>query len=128
MGTIGRHQSAAGTLNANGISNLFASQHNIAAALPSDFGGLLRGTGLLNSLGDAGRTATAAGGEAVRTATSAARAVGQTGQRAVDTAAAASSNWLYWLVPLAAAAALLVYFAVNKSLTTSQTCVRRSMA
>jgi Bacterial protein of unknown function (DUF937) len=152
MGTIGRHQSAAGTLNANGISNLFASQkHSIAAALPSGFGSLLSGTGLLNSLGDAGRTATAAGSEAVRTA-SAARAVGQTGQRAADTAAATSSNWLYWLVPLAAAAALLVYFAVGpteqvvqqgmnqvqnapapgvdigKSLTTSQTCVRRSMA
>jgi hypothetical protein len=42
----------------------------------------------------------------MRTATS-------TGQRAADTAAAASSNWLYWLVPLAAAAALLVYFAVR---------------
>jgi len=114
MGTIGRHQSAAGTLNANGISNLFASQKdNIAAALPSGFGSLLSGTGLLNSLGDAARTATAAGSEAMRTATSAARAVGQTGQRAADTAAAASSNWLYWLVPLAAAAALLVYFAVR---------------
>jgi hypothetical protein len=107
MGTIGRHQSAAGTLNANGISNLFASQKdNIAAALPSGFGSLLSGTGLLNSLGDAARTATAAGSEAMRTATS-------TGQRAADTAAAASSNWLYWLVPLAAAAALLVYFAVR---------------
>src|SRR6516225_2470520 len=90
MGTIGRHQSAAGTLNANGISNLFASQKdNIAAALPSGFGSLLSGT------------------------TSAARAVGQTGQRAADTAAATSSNWLYWLVPIAAVAALLVYFAVR---------------
>src|SRR6516162_7187286 len=55
MGTIGRHQSAAGTLNANGISNLFASQKdNIAAALPSGFGSLLSGRGLLNSLGGAG--------------------------------------------------------------------------
>jgi len=112
MGTIGKHQSAAGALDANGMANLFASQKdNIAAALPSGFGSLLSGTGLLNSLGDAARTTTAAASEATRAATSAARAVGQTGQRAAG--AAASSNWLYWLIPLAAAAALLVYFAVR---------------
>jgi hypothetical protein len=111
MGTIGKHQSAGHALNADGISNLFASQKdNIAAALPSGFGSLLSGTGLLNSLGDAGRTATAVGSEAMRTASSAARAVGQSGQRA---AAATSSNWLYWLVPIAAAAALLIYFAIR---------------
>jgi hypothetical protein len=112
MGTIGQHQSAARALDAKGIANLFASQKdNIAAALPSGFGSLLSGTGLLNSLGDAARTATAAGSEATRTATSAARAVGQSGQRAAG--AATSSNWLYWLIPIAAAAALLVYFAVR---------------
>jgi hypothetical protein len=114
MGTIGQHQSAAGALDANGIAKLFAGQKdNIAAALPSGFGSLLSGTGLLSSLGDAARTATAAGSEATRAATSAARAVGQTGQRAAGAAAAASSNWLYWLVPIAVAAALLVYFAVR---------------
>ena len=113
MGTIGKHQSAAGALDANGMANLFASQKdNIAAALPSGFGSLLSGTGLLNSLGDAARTATARGSEATRAATSAARAVGETSQR-VASRAAASSNWLYWLVPLAAAAALLLYFAVR---------------
>src|SRR5215469_1406507 len=114
MGTIGKHQSAAGALDANGIANLFAGQKdNIAAAFPSGFGSLLSGTGLLNSLGDAARTATAAGSEATRATTAAARAVGQTGQRAADAAAATSSNWLYWLIPIAAAAALLVYFAVR---------------
>ena len=114
MDTIGQHQTAAGALNANGIANLFASQKdNIAAALPSGFGNLLSGTGLLNSLGDAARTATAAGSEAARAATSAARTVSQSGQRAASTAAATSSNWLYWLVPIAAAAALLLYFAVR---------------
>jgi hypothetical protein len=113
MGTIGRHQSAAGALDANGITNLFASQKdNIAAAFPSGFGNLLGGTGLLNSLGDAERTATAAGSEATRAASSMARAVGESGQRAARSAAT-SSNWLYWLVPLAAAAALLIYFAVR---------------
>jgi hypothetical protein len=114
IGTIGRHQSAGRALDANGIANLFASQKdNIAAALPSGFGSLLSGTGLLNSLGDAARTATAAGSEATQAATSAARAVGQSGQRAADAAAAASSNWLYWLIPIAAAAALLIYFTVR---------------
>ena len=66
----------------------------------------------MSSLGDAARTATAAGSEATRTATSAARAVGDTGQRAAS-AAAASSNWLYWLVPIAAAVALAVFFAAR---------------
>jgi hypothetical protein len=112
MGTICQHQSAAGGLDAKGIANLFASQKdNIAAALPSGFGSLLSGTGLLNSLGDAARTATAAGSEATRAATSAARAVGQTGQRAAG--AAASSNWFYWLAAIAAAAVLIAYFAVR---------------
>jgi hypothetical protein len=114
MGTIGQHQSAAGALDANSIARLFAGQKdNIAAALPSGFGSLLSGTGLLNSLGDAARTATAAGSEATRAATSAARAVGQTGQRAVGAAPAASSNWFYWLAAIAGAAVLLAYFAVR---------------
>jgi len=103
MGTIGQHQSAARALDANGIANLFASQKdNIAAALPSGFDKLLSGTGLLNSLG-----------EATRTATSVARGVGDTGQRTASAAIARSSNWLYWLVPIAAAAAFLIYFAVR---------------
>jgi hypothetical protein len=114
MGIIGQHQSASRALNANGIANLFASQkNNIASALPSGFGSLLSGTGLLNSLGDAARTATATGSEAARAATSAARTVSQSGQRAAGAVTATSSNWLYWLLPIAAAAALLVYFAVR---------------
>jgi hypothetical protein len=44
MGAIAEHQSAAGSLDANGIANLFATQKdNIAAALPSGFGSLLSG-------------------------------------------------------------------------------------
>jgi Bacterial protein of unknown function (DUF937) len=44
MGTIAKHQSATGSLDANGIANLFASQKdNIAAALPSGFRSLLSG-------------------------------------------------------------------------------------
>jgi len=109
MGTIAQHQGTTHGLDANSIAKLFASQKdNIAAALPSSMSNLLSGTGLLNSLGDAARTATAAGSEAMREA-SATRLVGAARQRGADT----SSNWLYWLLPLAAAAALLIYFAVR---------------
>ena len=112
IGIIGKHQGAAGGLDAKGIANLFASQKdNIAAALPSGLGSLLSGTGLLNSLGDAARTATAAGSEAMREA-SATRLVDAARQRGAG-AASAPSNWLYWLLPLAAAAALLIYFAAR---------------
>jgi len=111
IGIIGKHQGAAGGLDAKGIANLFASQKdNIAAALPSGLGSLLSGTGLLNSLGDAARTATAAGSEAMREA-SATRLVDAARQRGAT--ASTSSNWLYWLLPLAAAAALLIYFAAR---------------
>ena len=112
IGIIGKHQGAAGGLDAKGIANLFASQKdNIAAALPSGLGSLLSGTGLLNSLGDAARTATAAGSEAMREA-SATRLVDAARQRGAG-AASAPSNWLYWLLTLAAAAALLIYFAAR---------------
>src|SRR5499427_4538456 len=78
----------------------------IAAALPAGFANLLGGTGLLDSLGGAARAATAATGQTARVTTSAARAIGDTGQRA----AAVSFNWLYWLIPLLAIVALLIYF------------------
>jgi hypothetical protein len=116
MGTIAQHQGPAHGLNANSIANLFASQkENIANALPSGLSSLLIGTGLLNSLGDAARSATAAGSETMREA-SAARLVDAARQRD----AAASSNWLYWLVPLGAAAALLIYFAVRPTQEVAQ--------
>jgi uncharacterized protein DUF937 len=111
MGTIAKHPGTYG-LDANGIASLFASQtDNIAAALPSGFGSLLSGTGLLSLLGDAARTATAAGSAARREA-SASRLVNAARQRS-DGAPAAQSNWLYWLLPIAVAAALLIYFAVR---------------
>ena len=82
MGTIAQQQGA-NSLNASGIASLLASQKdNIATALPSGFGNLLGGTGLLDLLGGAARTATGAGGEAARAATTAARTVGDTGRRA----------------------------------------------
>ena len=119
MGTIAKHQGATGSLDANGIVHLFASQKdNIADALPSGLSSLLSGTGLLNSLGDAARTATAAGSEAMREA-SATRLVDAARQRGAGSASA-PSNWLYWLLPLAAAAALLIYFAVRPTQEVAQ--------
>jgi len=68
MGTIAKHQGTR-SLDANGIAKLFASQKdNIADALPSSLGIMLSGTGLLNSLSGASRTATTASNEAMRVA------------------------------------------------------------
>src|SRR6516225_1856959 len=98
MGTIGQQQGTR-SLDAGAITSLLSSQKdNIVAALPAGFANLLGGTGLLDSLGGAAQTA--------RVTTSAARAIGDTGQRA----AAVSLNWLYWLIPLLAIVALLIYF------------------
>ena len=81
MGTVAQQQGARG-LDASGITNLFASQKdNIAAALPADFGRLLGGTDLLNSLGGAARSAASAGTQATRATAAAASAVGNAGQR-----------------------------------------------
>ena len=103
MGTIGQQQGTR-SLDAGGIASLLSSQKdNIAAALPAGFANLLEGSGLLGSLGGAARTATA--GQTARVTTSAARAIGDTGQRA----AAVSLNWLYWLIPLLAILAVLIY-------------------
>jgi hypothetical protein len=105
MGTIGQQQGTR-SLDAGGIASLLSSQKdNIAAALPAGFANLLGGTGLLDSLGGAARTATAAAGQTARATTSAARAIGDTGQRA----ASVSRNWLYWLIPLLAILAVLIY-------------------
>src|SRR5262245_51918049 len=104
MGTIGQQQGTR-SLDAGGIASLLSSQKdNIVAALPAGFANLLGGTGLLDSLGGAARTATAAAGHAARVATPAARAVGDTGRRA-----AVSLNWLYWFIPLLAILAVLIY-------------------
>jgi hypothetical protein len=109
LGTIGQQRQQGRSLDAGGITDLLASQKdNIAAALPTGFSNLLGGTGLLDALGGAARTATAAGSEAARVANSAARAVVDTGRQAAG--ATASRNWLYWLIPIAAIAALLIYF------------------
>jgi Bacterial protein of unknown function (DUF937) len=111
MGTIAQQQSPRG-LDASSIASLFASQKdNIAAALPADFGKLLSGTDLLNSLGGAARSA---GTQATRAAGAAANVAGNVSQRA-GAATSTSYNWLYWLIPIVAIAALLLYFLAKPS-------------
>jgi Bacterial protein of unknown function (DUF937) len=106
MGTIAQQQSPRG-MDASSIVSLFASQKdNIAAALPADFGKLLSGTDLLSSLGGAARSA---GTQATRAAGAAANVAGNVTQRA-GAATSTSYNWLYWLIPIVAIAALLLYF------------------
>ena len=114
MGAIAQHQGTRRGLDANAIANLFVSQKdNIAAALPSGFASLLGGTNLLNSLADAARTTTAAGGEATREA-SATRLVATARQHSTG-AASAWSNWRYWLLAIAVvAASVVIYFAATK--------------
>jgi hypothetical protein len=110
MGTIAQQQGPR-SLNAGSIADLLASQKDsIDAALPAGFGNLLGGTGLLDSLGGAARTATAAGRQTAQDATAAARAVGASGQRAAGAAASPSRNWLYWLIPLLAIVAFGIYW------------------
>jgi hypothetical protein len=109
LGAI-RQQQGTARLDPGKVAGLLASQtDNIAAALPSGLSKLLVGTGLLDSLGDAARTATAATEDAAR-ASASVRTVGGTARRAAGAAASASNKWLYWLIPAAAAAALLIYF------------------
>ena len=124
MGTIGKHIGAR-NLDANSLASFFGAQKDqIAQALPSGFGNLLSGTGLLNSLGDAARKAAAAAGEASTVAaaasdqaahytSSAARTVSTTGQRGAEAATSAVPTWLYWLVPVVVLAGVLWYL-LNK--------------
>src|SRR6516162_7530958 len=77
LGTITQQQGTT-RLDPGKIASFLASQKdNIAAALPSGLSTHLAGTGLLDSLGGAARTAAAATGEAARASASAARGAGQ---------------------------------------------------
>jgi len=109
MGAIGQQQGSRG-LDASSITNLLTSQKdNIAAAIPSGFGRLLGGTGLLDSLGDTAKRAAMAGGETTRAAAaSVARTLDDTRRSAAE-AASGSTNWLLWAIPAIAIAALLLY-------------------
>jgi hypothetical protein len=110
LGTVAQQQRQSG-LDANGLSSLLSSQKdNIVAAMPSGFGNLLGGTGVLDSLGDAWRGATAAASAgASRFATSANEATADARRAAQYTARdtrASSSGWLPWALGLLVLAGL----------------------
>jgi hypothetical protein len=116
MGTIA-NQPGGRDIDGRGIANFLASQKDsIVSALPSGFSSLLGGTGLLDSLGGAARTAASVGAQTFRTAASTAST---TAPRTIDTtagvvrrtaeAAPSGLSWLYWAIPAAALAALLIY-------------------
>ena len=109
MGAIAQQQGPRG-LDGNSIAGLLASQKdNIAGALPSGFGRLLGGTGLFNTIDDATRRTAAAGAEATRAAAaSVSRTIDDT-RRSAAPAASAGTNWLLWIIPALAIAALLIW-------------------
>jgi hypothetical protein len=138
LGTISK-QLGTSRLNAPSLTRLLASQKdNIAAALPSGFTDLLRGTGLLGALSGAAGTVSAAanqasmaaanatdGGsraatvvtdQASRADTTATRAESDAGAGADSLAAPGSFIWLYWIIPALILAALIAwFFASNRS-------------
>ena len=127
MGAIAQQQGPR-ALDGGSIAGLLASQKdNIAAALPSGFGKLLGGTGLLDALGDTARRTAAAGGEATRAAAaSMTRTIDDT-RRSAAAAAPATTNWLLWAIPALAIAALLFWLfarpaeqVVQQGVTTAQ--------
>ena len=127
MGAIAQQQGPR-ALDGGSIAGLLAGQKdNIAAALPSGFGKLLGGTGLLDALGDTARRTAAAGGEATRAAAaSMTRTIDDT-RRSAAAAAPATTNWLLWAIPALAIAALLFWLfgrpaeqVVQQGVTTAQ--------
>lgn len=107
MGTVAQQQ---GSLSPSGMASLLASQkNNIAAALPSGFSNMLSGTGLLDSLGGAARSAAGAANQAAQHAGSAAYTARNASQRSVAGVGSSAASWL-WLIPAAAIVAGLVYW------------------
>jgi hypothetical protein len=112
LGGVAQQQRQSG-LDANGLASFLGSQKdNIAAAMPSGFGNMLGGTGLLDSLGDAWRSTTASASAAAgRFASSAGEATADV-RRAAQYATArdaprqASAGWLPWALGLLVLAGL----------------------
>ena len=104
MGELGKQQKESG-LDAAGLTKLLTSQKdNVASAMPSGFGSLLSGSGLLDSLGSAASSGAAA---AQRTAAQAAHAA----ESAVEKASS-GMRWL-WPVLILAAIALAAWYLLN---------------
>jgi Bacterial protein of unknown function (DUF937) len=110
LSTISKQQGAS-SLNASSLTNLLAAQKdNIAAALPSGFVDLLRGTGLLGAFGGAADKISAAADQASRATATATRAESDARARTDARAAPGSFNWLYWIIPALILAGLIAWF------------------
>lgn len=112
LGMIGK-QAGPGGMDASGIVSLLTSQKdNIAKALPSGFGDMLKGTGLFDSLGGVTGAASAAADQTRRAAASATASASRYATAATrDTSG--GMRWLYWLIPLLVILGLLWYFLGN---------------
>ena len=106
LGSVAQQQRQSG-LDADGLSSFLTSQSdNIVAAMPSGFGNMLSGTGLMESLGDAWRgtsaAASAAAGRFAGSANEATADVRRAAQYAAarDTTRPASGGWLPWALGL----------------------------
>jgi len=131
LGTISK-QLGNSRLNASSLTRLLASQKDdVAAALPSGFADLLRGTRLLGaSSGAAGtvsaaanqaamaastatdggsRAATVVTNQAAKAGTTATRTANDARTRADSLTAPGSFNWLYWIIPALILAALIAW-------------------
>ena len=107
MGMLGK-QVGAGSLTAGGLASLLTSQKsNISAALPGGFADMLRGTGVLDSLG---------GAQSVSANTT--RAVQQPQK---------SSGLVRWLLPLLAAAAIGWWFLGNRGADVAKTSATQAV-
>ena len=111
LGSVAQQQRQSG-LDANGLSSFLASQKdNVMAAMPSGFGNMLSGTGIMESLGETWRgtsaAASAAAGRFANSASEATADVRRAAQYATrDTTRAASSGWLPWALGLLVLAGL----------------------
>jgi uncharacterized membrane protein YfcA len=114
LGGLG--EQSEGDLSPGNMANVLAGQKsNIAAALPSGFGDLLAGTGLLGVLGGAARSATTAASQTAAQTSATVTPMASAGQRTATQAASSSSRWLYWLIAALVLAVVLYYLFGKKA-------------
>jgi len=122
LGGLAQQQRSQG-LDATGLANFLSSQKDhITSAIPSGFGNLLSGTGLLDGISGIVGAGTAAASAAAGRAQAGATQAAMVARRAVDDTRteASSSNWLYWVIPLAIIAGLGWYFFGNQAQRVAQ--------
>ncbi len=106
LGSLANQQKT-NNLDASGLASMLAGQKsNIQAAMPAGFSDLLGGSGLLDGFSSSMTGAAKAATSTATTAASNTTAQAQRTAAAVVNKAEASTNWLPWLIGLAALALL----------------------